>query len=167
MKISLIVAMTKSRVIGCDNQLPWHIPEDLKRFKKLTMGNPIVMGRKTYDSIGRPLPGRLNIVITRNTELKIPGVSVVSSFNEAIVLAKKEIGNESQKEIFILGGGQIFQEALPVADKLYVTWVHKDVPGDVLFPKFDEKQFNAVEDGASELTAPIPYSYVNYERLSL
>ena len=154
--VSLIVAMTKDRVIGVNNTLPWQIPEDLKRFKKLTLGHSIVMGRKTFESIGRPLPGRQNIVITRNQDYLMPGVEVAHSLDEALNLADKA------KEIFVIGGGEIFSQALPQANKLYVTWIHKDIKGDAYFPNFDTNLFHAEKDGGA--LEPVPYEYVNYIR---
>ncbi len=138
--ISFIVAMSENRVIGVGNRLPWHIPEDLKRFKRITSGHPVIMGRKTFDSIGKPLPGRANIVITRNKDWAVPGVLIVNSLDDAITLAEKQTGSN---EIFILGGGQIFQEALPRADRIYLTIVHTEIQGDTYFPEFDAKNYKA------------------------
>lgn len=131
-KISLIVAMSENRVIGKDNKLPWHIPEDLRRFKSVTSGHPVIMGRKTYDSIGRPLPGRLNIVITRDHTYRNDAVSVVYSLDDAIKLASQS----DEQEIFIIGGGQIFEQAITLAHKLYLTVVHTEIEGDTYFPDF-------------------------------
>ena len=114
-KISIIVAMSNNNVIGINNTLPWHIPQDLKRFKSLTMGNPIVMGRKTFDSIGRPLPGRKNIVITRNEDSIIEGVEIVNSINSLLALIKNE------EHVFVIGGEQIYKIFLDHATHLYVT----------------------------------------------
>src|SRR5690242_6914236 len=112
MKISLVVAMSENRVIGVDNHLPWHIPEDLKRFKKITSGHPIIMGRKTFESIGKPLPNRTNIIISRNKDYRAEGTITCHSLADAIHWASQAPGNE---EIFIIGGGEIFQQALPRA----------------------------------------------------
>ncbi|MCG3204745.1 MAG: Dihydrofolate reductase [Elusimicrobia bacterium] len=132
--------MTDDRVIGRDNQLPWHLSEDLVRFKKITSGHPIVMGRKTYESIGKPLPGRRNIVVTRSETMKIEGADTVHSLKEALQLA-------GEGETFVIGGATLFKEALPIADKLYMTLIHHDVPGDVHFPDFDlKKEFQVVEE---------------------
>ena len=121
--------------IGHNNIMPWHIPEDLKYFKRITMGHPVIMGRKTYDSIGKPLPGRFNIVITRNSELKIDGCVTVNSLKEAVKIAKAK----DKDEIFIIGGGQIYKEAMRIASKIYLTAVDKVVKGDALFPKITPK----------------------------
>lgn len=145
--------MTESRVIGKENQLPWHISEDLKRFKELTIGYPIIMGRKTFESLGRPLPNRTNIIITRDVnkalmfedECGLPGEDVVASLDEAVlraqivlnVIEKNEHKND-KNEIFVIGGGQIFEQAIKIADKLYLTIVHKEVDGDVYFPDYSD-----------------------------
>lgn len=132
MKISLVVAMSENRVIGVDNHLPWHIPEDLKRFKKITSGHPIIMGRKTYESIGRPLPNRTNIIISRNKDFRAEGTITCHSLEEAIKWASQASGND---EIFIIGGGEIFKQALPIADRIYLTTVHWPYEGDAFFPE--------------------------------
>lgn len=134
-KISLIAALSENNIIGKDNQLPWNIPEDLKRFKRLTSGHSIIMGRKTFESIGRSLPNRTNIVITRDPEKmnNIHGIEVVSSLEESLQLAQEKPGSE---EIFIIGGGQIFQQAIGIANKLYITVVHTTLEGDALFPDY-------------------------------
>ena len=131
MRLSLLVAAAENRVIGRDNQLPWHLPADLKRFKQLTLGHVIVMGRKTFDSIGRPLPKRRSVVITRNPSFEHPGVTVVHSLEEAWEVSAGET------EVFVIGGAGIFELALPRADRLYLTRVHAEVDGDVLLPEID------------------------------
>ncbi|MGF1762401.1 type 3 dihydrofolate reductase [Aliivibrio kagoshimensis] len=132
MKISMIAAMAKHRVIGRENQMPWHLPADFVWFKKCTMNKPIVMGRKTYESIGRPLPGRLNIVISRDSTLNIKGVTTVTSIEEA-----KRVAGECD-ELMIIGGGSIYQSCLASADRLYLTYIDLDVKGDTLFPDWGE-----------------------------
>ncbi len=159
MKISLIAAMSENRVIGKENKLPWHISADLKRFKSLTSGHPIIMGRKTYDSIGRPLPNRTNIVVTRDKDLKIEGVTVVHSLDEAVQFAKIQPGG---KEMFIIGGAQIFQEGIKLAHKLYLTIIHKTIEGDVYFPDFpDFKNTVLKEDRIEE---DYQYSFIDLEK---
>ncbi|MGX9419406.1 type 3 dihydrofolate reductase [Vibrio sp. WJH972] len=130
MIISMIAAMAKQRVIGKDNSMPWHLPADFAWFKRCTMGKPIVMGRKTFDSIGRPLPGRKNIVISRNSTLDIEGVSVVASIDEALTLLADE------PEVMIIGGGSIYASCLPLASKLYLTFIDADISGDTQFPEW-------------------------------
>lgn len=131
--ISLIVAMSQNKVIGSNNAMPWHIPGELARFKRITTGHAIIMGRKTFESIGRVLPNRTNIIITRDSEYKVEGALIVNSLDEALRQAKEADGSE---ELFIIGGGEIFKQAMPIADKLYLTLVHKDVDGDTYFPDY-------------------------------
>ncbi|EIV8474168.1 type 3 dihydrofolate reductase, partial [Vibrio vulnificus] len=128
MIISMIAAMAKQRIIGKDNQMPWHLPADFAWFKRCTMGKPVVMGRKTYDSIGRPLPGRLNIVISRDESLVIEGVTMARSIAHALALAG------DVDEVMIIGGGSIYAECLPKADKLYLTFIDATIDGDTQFP---------------------------------
>ena len=129
MLISIIVAVSENGAIGKDNELIWRLPDDLKRFKSITLGHPMIMGRKTYDSIGRPLPGRTSIVISRNLSLSIEGVLLVHDLEEAIEKARLT----GTDEVFIIGGGNVYQQALPIADKIYLTEVHTVVEGDTFF----------------------------------
>lgn len=137
MKVSLVVAMAENHVIGVDNHLPWNIPEDLKRFKKITNGHPIIMGRKTYESIGRVLPGRTNLIVTRNRDYRVEGAVTVSSLSEAMEWAQRSPGSD---EIFVIGGGEIFREAMPRAERIYLTVVHWPFEGDVFF-RYPESEF--------------------------
>lgn len=130
MIISMIAAMAQDRIIGKDNQMPWHLPADFAWFKRCTMGKPVVMGRKTYESIGRPLPGRQNIVISRDANLVIDGVTTVTSIDEAIKTAK------DAEEIMIIGGGTIYTACLDKADKLYITHIEANIEGDTQFPEW-------------------------------
>jgi dihydrofolate reductase len=145
MRISIIVAMTRNRVIGRDGGMPWHLPADLKRFKALTMGKSIIMGRKTFESLGRILPGRRHIVISRGQDYKAPGAEVVGSLDAALKAA------EGAGEAFVIGGAEIFREALPRADRMYMTLIETDIHGDVYFPIFDKAEW--VEIGRFELSA--------------
>ena len=129
--ISLIVAHDKNRVIGYENKMPWHLPGDLQYFKEMTMGKPIIMGRKTFESIGRPLPGRRNIVITRNKQYHSDGIEIVSSLDEALMLTKND------EEVMIIGGEQIFRLALPLANRLYITQINAEFNGDTFFPSYE------------------------------
>jgi len=133
MIISIIVAFANDQLIGADNRLLWHLPDDMKNFRRVTMGHYVIMGRKTWDSIGTILPGRTIVVITHNTGLKINDVLIFHSLPEAIEYAKME----QQEEIFIIGGGQIYQKALPFADRLYITRVYGSFVGDTYFPEFN------------------------------
>ena len=137
--ITLIVAVADSGVIGRDNTLPWHLPEDLKRFKRLTMGKPIVMGRKTFESIGKPLPGRLNIVVTRDPNYRREGVTVVHDAGEALRAAGQVA------EVMVIGGAELFRALLPRAGRIHLTRVHGNIPGDVMWPALDERDWSVVE----------------------
>ncbi|WP_440889647.1 type 3 dihydrofolate reductase [Vibrio sp. WZ-1] len=128
MIISMIAAMADNRIIGKDNQMPWHLPADFAWFKRCTMGKPVVMGRKTYESIGRPLPGRLNIVISRDASLSIEGVTTVTSIEQALDVAG------DIEEVMIIGGGAIYSACLPMANKLYITHIEAEIEGDTQFP---------------------------------
>lgn len=136
-RISLVVACAQNGVIGRDNALPWHLPDDLKRFKEITLGKPIVMGRKTYESIGRPLPGRENRVISRQTHLHLEGCRVFSDLASAL--------KGGEDEIMVIGGEQIFAAALPFAERLYVTEVQAEIEGDARFPPFDPSNWLEIE----------------------
>ena len=149
--------MSKNRVIGNNNELIWKLSSDLKRFKELTTEHPVVMGRKTYESIGRPLPNRRNIIITRNLEYEVEGCEVVSSLEEALLL--------TNNNCFIIGGGEIYKQSLEVADKIYLTLVHKEFEGDTTFPELgsdwatiDTKDFEADEKNEYN------YSFIEYDR---
>lgn len=135
--VSLLVAAGENGVIGANNKLPWHLPNDLKYFKNLTWAMPVLMGRKTFESIGKPLPGRKNIVITRNNDWQSTGVFPVHSVEEAIALAQRDCVNE----IFIIGGAEIFASSLPQAGRVYLTRIHHSFTGDVFFPQLDGRQW--------------------------
>ena len=154
--------MADNRAIGVNNALPWHCPEDLKHFKALTLGHTIIMGRKTFDSIGRPLPGRNTIVVTRNKALVIPGCAVVNSLDEAIAACADE------DEVFVVGGAELYAEALPVAETLYITEIMQDVEGDTYFPEFDRNAWHEVVRECRNQLAPQPleFHFVIYRRNS-
>jgi len=158
--ISLIVAMAQNGVIGRDNSLPWRLPEDLKRFKAFTLGKPILMGRKTFESIGRPLPDRLNIVLTRDRGWSAAGVTVVHSVEAALAQAA---GSE---ELVAIGGAEIYRLLLPFARRIYLTHVHADVPGDTYFPEFDAAQWADVDSSAqpADERHAYPVTFVTLER---
>ncbi|MEK9711525.1 MAG: type 3 dihydrofolate reductase [Thalassolituus sp.] len=166
MKLSMIVAVAQNRVIGRNNALPWYLPNDLKYFKQTTMGKPVIMGRKTYESIGKPLPGRTNIVITRQSDYHPEGVKVVSSVAEARDLAESVCLIDGQEEAMIMGGAEIYTLALPDCDRLYLTEVHAEVEGDAWFPEYDKSEWEEVarEDFAAEGPNPYNYSFVVYDR---
>ncbi len=155
--ISIIAAMSLNRVIGYQGKIPWHIPGEQKRFKKITMGHSIIMGRKTYESLGKPLPGRTNIVITRQKNYSAPGCFVVDGLEAAL---KNCPPNET--EAFIIGGEQIFRLALPLAGKIYLTIIQKEIRGDVFFPEFSSTKFKEVQSEYVE--AALPYTFLIFER---
>ena len=143
-KIVLVVAVAKNGVIGRDGDLPWRLPSDLKRFKQLTLGKPVLMGRKTWDSIGRPLPGRPNIVVTRDTAFRAAGAEVVSSLDAGLASARREAEGLGVDEICVIGGGQIYAQVFDRADILHVTHVEADVDGDTRFPAIDTAVFEKI-----------------------
>ena len=166
MKISMIAAVAENGVVGRDNQLPWRLPEDLRYFKSRTMGKAILMGRKTYDSIGRPLPGRTNIVVSRQPGLVIAGAHVVANLNAGMNLATRlQAANESE-ELMVIGGAEIYAMCLPQAQRLYLTEVAAVVAGDAFFPHWDRSQwqecFRERHPGSGD--NPYTYSFVIYQR---
>ena len=164
-KLSLIAALASNRCIGIDNKLPWYLPEDLKYFKAVTMGKPIIMGRTTFDSLGKPLPNRCNIVVTRNPDFAHPGVKVAHSLEEAIKIGESVAFIEGGDEVVIIGGATIYQQALPLVDRMYMTEVQKSVEGDAFFPEFDRSLWRETEHRAFHYEpAQVDYSFVIYER---
>ncbi len=153
MTVSLIVAIDENNGIGRNNQLPWHLPADLKHFKSLTTGHPIIMGRKTFDSIGKALPGRRNIVISRQKDLKIAEAEVSHSLKEALELCKEA------DDVYVIGGAQIFDDALPLADVLYLTQIHHNFDADTFFPEIDKTQWTEAENIRHEPDEKNAYSY--------
>jgi dihydrofolate reductase len=158
-RLSLIVAMARNRVIGRDGKLPWHLSADLKRFKTLTLGHHIIMGRKTWESIGRPLPGRTSIVITRQPAYSAPGAYVADSLSSALKLARHD------PEVFVIGGGQIYRAALPLADRIYATEVDAEFAGDTFFPAISSGEWHVSTREHSAAEGAQPGSlFVVYER---
>ncbi len=153
--LSLLLAASENNVIGKDNKLPWHLPNDLKYFKNLTWGLPILMGRKTFDSIGKPLPGRKSIVITRDRNWQHEGVIVVHSIEEAM----KKAEESGAKEIFVIGGAEIFNTSLPMANRIYLTRIHHKVDGDVFFPEIAEKEWDLTSSRYCEADEKNPYNH--------
>lgn len=159
-RVSIIVAMANNRVIGRNNQLPWHLSEDLKHFRALTMGHHIVMGRKTYDSIGRPLPGRTTVIVTRNPDYFAADTMVVNSVHAAINAAHDD------DEVFIIGGAEIIRYALPIANRIYLTEIKKDFEGDTYFPVLDMDAWKEVARESHRVEGPegFEYHFVTYDR---
>ncbi|TMO06207.1 type 3 dihydrofolate reductase [Pseudoalteromonas sp. S327] len=154
MIISMIAAMANNRVIGLDNKMPWHLPADLQHFKKVTTGKPVVMGRKTFESIGRPLPGRRNIIITRNSQYSAQGIETVTTPEAALELVKAE------EEVMIIGGGNIYQQFLPNADRLYLTFIDLEVEGDTQFPDYQAvATWENVDEQSNKPDEKNQYSY--------
>lgn len=167
MKLALIVAAATNNVIGLNNQLPWHLPQDLKYFKAKTLGKPIVMGRKTYESIGRPLPGRTNIVITRQLGWRAdPDVLIAHNIVQALELARDLVGAESDAEVMVIGGAEIYRNCLPQADRVYLTRIEKDVEGDAYFPSLPEGEWQQTSSSAGVDDAPIQHQFLVFDRVS-
>lgn len=159
--ISIIVAIAKNGVIGDKNTLLWHLREDMIHFRTITSGHPVVMGRKTYDSIGRPLPKRTNVVITRDTELQIEGCTMAHSLTEAVEMF------DSSEEVFIIGGAQIYNQAMPLADRLYLTIIDKEYAGDSSFPEIDYNSWRQISCEKFERGEEFeyPFSFITLERV--
>ena len=153
--IAIIVAYAQNRVIGRDGRIPWKIKGEQLRFRELTLGQAVVMGRRTYEEIGRPLPGRMNFVVSATKNIDAENCRTVASLAEAIALA-------GEREIYIAGGARLYAEALPLAEKLYVTQLHRPVEGDTFFPAFDESLF--VKEEGARIPGEIPYTYLTYTR---
>lgn len=159
MIVSIVVAISENHAIGKDNQLLWHLPKDLKHFKEITTGGTVIMGRKTYDSVGKPLPNRRNIIITRQ-QIEIDGCEVVNSLQAALDLCR------DHKEVFIVGGAEIYKQAMPLTDRIYLTIVHENFEGDTYFPEIKEdiwKETARADHEADDKNA-LPFSFITLER---
>lgn len=161
MKISLIVAMAKNRVIGINGQMPWHLSADLKKFRQITLGHPILMGRKTYESIGRPLPGRRNIVVSRNSGYQLAGCEVFNDIQAAIASCEKA------EELFVIGGAAFYEEMLPQADFLYLTQINKTFAGDTYFPQIKQQEWLEIEriEINDDDSVDFSYSFLKLQRI--
>ncbi len=159
-RIAIIVAMAKNRTIGVDNTLPWRCPDDLKRFKALTMGHHMIMGRKTFDSIGRPLPGRTTVIVSRDTHLRIPECIVAHSIPDAMAHGYHD------PQVFVVGGAEIYKQAMEFADVMYITEIQKDVEGDAHFPDFDINEWRETSREIHHQEQPevFDYHFVTYQR---
>lgn len=158
--LSLIVAFANNNVIGINNSLPWHLPEDLKRFRTLTTGHHIIMGRKTYESLGRLLPGRTTVIVTRNKNYKLEGAVVAHSLEAAVELCKNDT------EAFVIGGAELYQDGLKLSNKLYITEVDLTVEGDAFFPAVDLDQWQETSREAHTSAQGLPFNYITYSRKS-
>lgn len=158
-KLSLIAAMARNRAIGLANVLPWRLPEDLKHFKALTMGHHMIMGRKTYESLGRPLPGRTSVIVTRSPVFQAPGCIVVNSIDNAISAC------QGDDEIFFVGGAELYRQAIALADRLYLTEIQTDFPGDAFFPELGKLAWHEIERHIQRTEAGLEYHFVSYDRI--
>ena len=163
MIVSLIAAVARNGVIGVDGDLPWHLPADLAFFKRTTMGHPVVMGRRTWAEVGRPLPGRPNVVLTRDPTFEVPGARVVASLDEAFAPWR-----DTEEEVFVIGGGEVYRLALPVADRLWLTRIHADVEGDTTFPEFADSEWGRVwsEEHPADARHEWPFTFERWERVA-
>jgi dihydrofolate reductase len=158
MSLSVIVALAKNRVIGLNNTLPWHLPEDLKRFKQLTMGHHIIMGRKTYESLGRLLPGRQTVIVTRNPDYKVDGAIVVHSLEQAMSVSSAD------SEAFLIGGAELYQQSLPLAKRLYLTMIDAEFEGDAYFPEIELDHWDLLEQQDLISQQGWAFHYLSYQR---
>ncbi len=158
-QLSIIVAVADNRVIGFNNTLPWHLPDDLKRFKALTMGHHIIMGRKTYESLGRLLPGRTTVIVTRNPHYTVDGAVVVNSLEDALE------ASQNDSEVFLIGGAELYTLGLSFADRLYITEIHAEYAGDAFFPTIDYSSWHETSREQHTSGNNISYSYVVYDRV--
>jgi len=157
-QLSIIVAIANNQVIGINNALPWHLPEDLKHFRRLTTGHHIIMGRKTYESLGRLLPERTTVIVTRNRDYKLEGALIAHSLEAAVALCQND------DEVFLIGGAELYQDALKVADKLYITEVDLTVEGDAFFPVFDLNLWQEISREVHISAQGLQFSYITYMR---
>ena len=163
--LCLIAALAENRVIGRDNQLPWHLPADLKHFKAHTLGKPVIMGRKTWDSLGRPLPGRLNLVVTHQADLQLEGAEVFTSLEAALARADHWAREQGVAELMLIGGAQLYEQALPLARRLYLTRVALQPQGDAWFPPFDEAVWQCREREEHQAGESTPaYRFETWQR---
>jgi dihydrofolate reductase len=156
--LSIIVAIANNGVIGINNSLPWHLPEDLKRFKALTTGHHIIMGRKTYESLGRLLPGRITVIVTRNKNYKLEGALIAHSLESAVEMCKND------DEVFVIGGAELYQDSLKIADRLYITEVDLTVNGDAFFPEFDLDLWRETSREVNTSAQGLSFGYITYTR---
>jgi len=173
--VALIAALAKNRVIGDQNKMPWHLPEDLRHFKATTLGRPVIMGRKTWESLGRALPGRENIVVSRNASYPAPGASVVTSLAAALALAAqslresataRETTEPAEPEIFVIGGGALYREALPLAERMYLTEIDAEYAGDTFFPEFSPQEWRESSRASHKTSEALSFAFVLYHRVS-
>ena len=156
-----ITAASENNVVGIDGDLPWDIPEDMKFFRDTTKGKAIIMGRKTFESVGHPLPKRLNVVVTRQKDYKAEGATVFQTIEEAIEFCKTKTDDYGE-EIFIIGGGEIYKQTISLVDTIYITRIHREIEGDAFYPEFDESQFDLVS--STKRTEPEAFTFLTFKR---
>ncbi len=163
--LAMIAALADKRVIGLDNKMPWHLPADLKHFKAMTLGKPIIMGRKTWDSLGRPLPGRLNLVVSRQPDLQLEGAETFSSLDAALLRAEQWARGQGVDELMLIGGAQLYAQALPQAQRLYLTRIEASPEGDAFFPAYDEADWARIDSQAHPAEGGAPaYRFETWQR---
>jgi len=161
----MIAALADNRVIGLDNKMPWHLPADLRHFKAMTLGKPIIMGRKTWDSLGRPLPGRLNLVISRQPDLQLEGAETFTSLDAALARAEQWAREQGVDELMLIGGAQLYAQALPQAQRLYLTRIDAAPAGDAFFPAFDEAEWHRLDSQPHPAEGDAPaYRFETWQR---
>ena len=165
-QVALIAAVASNGVIGNNNDLPWHLPEDLQYFKDMTLNKPIIMGRRTFDSVGKPLPRRLNIVVSRDTGLAIEGVIVVATLQEALEQGRNECSRNGQEEIMVVGGQQLYELAMPLADRLYITEIDLAPAGDTFFPLIDKNIWRETSCVFPKQVSDTRYCFKTYEKVT-
>ncbi len=167
MKIAMIAAVAENNAIGINNKMPWYLPGDLRYFKAVTMGKPIIMGRKTFESLRKPLPGRTNIVITRDENYHFEGIRVVHSLKDALSLAEDVALIDGVQELMVIGGAEIYRQALPQAERLYLTKVYQSFEGDAFFPEIDKSQWQEIarEDHRTDDEQQLTYSYLVLDKI--
>lgn len=165
--LAMIAALAQNRVIGLDNRMPWHLPADLKHFKAMTLGKPIIMGRKTWDSLGRPLPGRLNLVVSRQADLQLAGAETFTDLDAALVRAEQWAREQGVDELMLIGGAQLYAQALGQAQRLYLTRIDAAPAGDAFFPAFDEAEWQCVESQPHPAEGEAPaYRFETWQKQS-
>ncbi len=163
--LAMIAALAENHVIGLDNKMPWHLPADLKHFKAMTLGKPIIMGRKTWDSLGRPLPGRLNLVVSRQPGLQLEGAETFTSLDDALQRAEAWAREQGADEIMLIGGAQLYTQALDRAQRLYLTRIEASPEGDAFFPQFDETRWQRIDSQAHPASGEAPaYRFETWQR---
>lgn len=163
--LAMIAALADNHVIGLDNRMPWHLPADLKHFKAMTLGKPIIMGRKTWDSLGRPLPGRLNLVVSRQPDLQLEGAETFTDLDSALTRAEQWAREQGVDELMLIGGAQLYAQSLPQAQRLYLTRIEASPEGDAFFPDYDQAEWERIDSQAHPAEGDSPaYRFETWQR---